>query len=87
MVFTREDLLVDISQRLRVMREHETSLYVIPDYLAEEWQRRLTDAAASLDASSEDGDEGSRDAAVDESAPDPQDDPDSPSKQIERTIS
>ena len=44
MVYTREDLLIEISQRLRVMRTQEVSQYVVPDYLAEEWQQKLRDA-------------------------------------------
>ena len=44
-VFTREDLLVDISQRLKVMRRQETSHYTIPDYLKAEFQQKLREAA------------------------------------------
>ncbi|KAL3762070.1 hypothetical protein ACHAW5_002583 [Stephanodiscus triporus] len=48
MVFTREEYLIEISQRLKGMRNQEASHYVVPDYLAAEWQQRLrkaTDAA------------------------------------------
>ena len=45
MVFTREDLLVDISQRLKVMRRQEASHYTIPDYLKAEFQQKLREAA------------------------------------------
>ncbi|KAL7533147.1 hypothetical protein ACHAXR_005069 [Thalassiosira sp. AJA248-18] len=41
MVLSREELLVDISQRLRVMRTQEASNYTVPDYLAAEWQQKL----------------------------------------------
>ena len=44
MVFTREDLLVDISQRLKVMRVQEATHYVIPDYLKVEFQDQLREA-------------------------------------------
>ena len=52
MVLTREDYLVDISQRLKGMRNQEASHYVVPDYLAAEWQQKLREAtdAAHLDA-------------------------------------
>mmetsp|Transcript_25838 Transcript_25838/g.44134 ORF Transcript_25838/g.44134 Transcript_25838/m.44134 type:complete len:327 (-) Transcript_25838:145-1125(-) len=36
-----DDVLVEISQRLRVMRTQELSKYAIPDYLAEEPQRLI----------------------------------------------
>ena len=45
MVLSREELLVDISQRLVVMRKQEASNYVVPDYLSPEWQQKLRDAA------------------------------------------
>ena len=41
MVYTPEDLLIEISDRLRVMRTQETSQYFVPDYLDEEWQKEL----------------------------------------------
>eukprot|EP00579_Thalassiosira_antarctica_P011732 CAMPEP_0201913776 /NCGR_PEP_ID=MMETSP0903-20130614/4138_1 /ASSEMBLY_ACC=CAM_ASM_000552 /TAXON_ID=420261 /ORGANISM="Thalassiosira antarctica, Strain CCMP982" /LENGTH=329 /DNA_ID=CAMNT_0048449041 /DNA_START=135 /DNA_END=1124 /DNA_ORIENTATION=- len=41
MVYTPEDLLIEISDRLRVMRTQEVSQYFVPDYLAEEWQKKL----------------------------------------------
>ncbi|KAL7527307.1 hypothetical protein ACHAXR_001892, partial [Thalassiosira sp. AJA248-18] len=44
MVLAREELLVDISQRLGVMRAQEASNYAVPDYLAAEWQQKLRDA-------------------------------------------
>ena len=52
MVFTREDYLVDISHRLKGMRNQEASHYVVPDYLAAEWQLKLREGtdAAHLDA-------------------------------------
>ena len=53
MVFTREDLLVDISQRLKVMRRQEASHYTIPDYLKAEFQQKLREAAEA-DATAED---------------------------------
>ena len=53
MVFTREDLLVDISQRLKVMRRQEASHYTIPDYLKAEFQQQLREAAEA-DATAED---------------------------------
>ena len=43
-VFTREDLLVDISQRLKVMRTQESTHYAIPDYLKDEFQTQLREA-------------------------------------------
>jgi len=42
MVLTREDILIEISERLKVMRMQETSHYAVPDYLDEKWQRRLS---------------------------------------------
>ena len=52
MVLTREDYLVDISHRLKGMRNQEASHYVVPDYLAAEWQQKLREGAdaAHLDA-------------------------------------
>eukprot|EP00584_Thalassiosira_punctigera_P002114 CAMPEP_0172530356 /NCGR_PEP_ID=MMETSP1067-20121228/4110_1 /TAXON_ID=265564 ORGANISM="Thalassiosira punctigera, Strain Tpunct2005C2" /NCGR_SAMPLE_ID=MMETSP1067 /ASSEMBLY_ACC=CAM_ASM_000444 /LENGTH=316 /DNA_ID=CAMNT_0013314543 /DNA_START=279 /DNA_END=1229 /DNA_ORIENTATION=- len=47
--YTDKDLLADISQRLHVMRKQESSQYAVPDYLAEEWQRKLRYAAADRD--------------------------------------
>ncbi len=44
MVLTREDYLVDISLRLKGMRNQEALHYVVPDYLAAEWQQKLRDA-------------------------------------------
>ena len=41
MVFTREDLLVDISQRLKVMRMQEANAYVVRDYLNPAYQKKL----------------------------------------------
>jgi hypothetical protein len=54
MVLTRDDYLVDISYRLKGMRNQEASHYVVPDYLAAEWQQRLREAtdAAQLEADS-----------------------------------
>jgi len=40
-VFTREDLLVDISQRLKVMRMQEANAYVVRDYLNPAYQKKL----------------------------------------------
>mmetsp|Transcript_5840 Transcript_5840/g.12774 ORF Transcript_5840/g.12774 Transcript_5840/m.12774 type:complete len:337 (-) Transcript_5840:170-1180(-) len=45
MACSGEDLLIDISQRIQVMRAQETTNYVVPDYLADEWQQKLRDAA------------------------------------------
>jgi len=42
MVLTREDVLIEISERLRVMRKQEVSQYAVPDYLAEEWQKKVS---------------------------------------------
>lgn len=47
MTCTREELLVDISERLKVMRKQEASHYSVPDYLAAEWQQGLRDATAA----------------------------------------
>ena len=38
MTCTREELLVDISKRLKVKKEQEVSHYSMPDYLAVKWQ-------------------------------------------------
>ena len=46
MVYSREDLLAEISDRLKVMRTQESAHYVVPDYLAESWQQKLRDAAS-----------------------------------------
>jgi hypothetical protein len=48
MVFTRDDYLVDISHRLKGMREQESSHYTIPDYLAIEWQKKLREATEAM---------------------------------------
>ena len=40
-VFTREDLLVDISQRLKVMRMQEANAYVVRDYLNPAYQKKI----------------------------------------------
>ncbi|KAL7547856.1 hypothetical protein ACHAWF_011131 [Thalassiosira exigua] len=37
-----DDTLADVSIRLRSMRSQEATRYAVPDYLAEEWQRRLS---------------------------------------------
>ena len=41
--YSREDLLAEISDRLKVMRTQESAHYVVPDYLAEDWQQKLRD--------------------------------------------
>ena len=46
MTCMREELLVDISKQLKVMRKQEASHYSVPDYLAPEWQQGLRDATA-----------------------------------------
>mmetsp|Transcript_3752 Transcript_3752/g.7887 ORF Transcript_3752/g.7887 Transcript_3752/m.7887 type:complete len:336 (+) Transcript_3752:227-1234(+) len=56
MAYAREDP-IEINERLRVMREQESSHYAVPDYLAAEWQQRLREATAG-------GDEDERDAAA-----------------------
>ena len=47
MTCTREELLVNISKRLNVMKKQEASHYFVPDYLAAEWQQGLRDATAA----------------------------------------
>eukprot|EP00579_Thalassiosira_antarctica_P009758 CAMPEP_0201908202 /NCGR_PEP_ID=MMETSP0903-20130614/383_1 /ASSEMBLY_ACC=CAM_ASM_000552 /TAXON_ID=420261 /ORGANISM="Thalassiosira antarctica, Strain CCMP982" /LENGTH=337 /DNA_ID=CAMNT_0048442493 /DNA_START=172 /DNA_END=1185 /DNA_ORIENTATION=+ len=49
MPLTREDQLVEISERLKVMRTQEATHYVVPDYLAAEWQQKLRDVTESGD--------------------------------------
>ena len=49
MVLSREELLVDISQRLVVMRKQEASNYIVPDYLAPEWQQKLRELSEAED--------------------------------------
>lgn len=41
MVLSKEEQLIDISDRLCVMRRQEADHYVVPDYLAAEWQQKL----------------------------------------------
>lgn len=54
MAYAREDLLVEISERLKAMRIQEATHYVVPDYLAADWQRRLRDGP-DRDADAADG--------------------------------
>lgn len=49
MACKREDLLLDISQRLQVMRTQEREHYAVPDYLAAEWQWKLRHATEEWD--------------------------------------
>lgn len=44
------DYLGDISQRLMAMRAQETANYVVPDYLAAEWQLKLKEATEAVAA-------------------------------------
>lgn len=60
MVYTREDQLVDISQRLKAMRTQEATHYTVPDYLAAEWQQKLREATAAANLANG----GASDAAV-----------------------
>ena len=52
MVFQRDaaDYLGDISRRLVAMRAQETANYVVPDYLAAEWQLKLKEATEAVTA-------------------------------------
>mmetsp|Transcript_30121 Transcript_30121/g.52151 ORF Transcript_30121/g.52151 Transcript_30121/m.52151 type:complete len:334 (-) Transcript_30121:391-1392(-) len=54
MPLTREDQLVEISERLKVMRTQEATHYVVPDYLAAEWQQKLRDIT-DTESDDEDG--------------------------------
>ncbi len=47
------DYLGDISQRLMAMRAQETANYVVPDYLAAEWQLKLKEATEAVVATAE----------------------------------
>ncbi|KAL3815769.1 hypothetical protein ACHAXA_008819 [Cyclostephanos tholiformis] len=48
MVLTKEAYLVDVSDRLKGMRNQEASHYVVPDYLAAEWQHGLREATGAV---------------------------------------
>eukprot|EP00579_Thalassiosira_antarctica_P012504 CAMPEP_0201926100 /NCGR_PEP_ID=MMETSP0903-20130614/15274_1 /ASSEMBLY_ACC=CAM_ASM_000552 /TAXON_ID=420261 /ORGANISM="Thalassiosira antarctica, Strain CCMP982" /LENGTH=77 /DNA_ID=CAMNT_0048463847 /DNA_START=71 /DNA_END=300 /DNA_ORIENTATION=+ len=54
MPFTREDQLVEISERLKAMMTQEATHYVVPDYLAAEWQQKLRDIT-DTESDDEDG--------------------------------
>eukprot|EP00581_Thalassiosira_minuscula_P007342 CAMPEP_0183703522 /NCGR_PEP_ID=MMETSP0737-20130205/1238_1 /TAXON_ID=385413 /ORGANISM="Thalassiosira miniscula, Strain CCMP1093" /LENGTH=343 /DNA_ID=CAMNT_0025930291 /DNA_START=136 /DNA_END=1167 /DNA_ORIENTATION=+ len=51
---TREDMLVEISERLTVMRTQEASRYVVPDYLAPEWQQKLREVTSEGSSDADD---------------------------------
>lgn len=49
MVLTQEDRLIEISDRLLVMRQQEAAQYAVPDYLSTGWQQKLIDGTEPND--------------------------------------
>ena len=48
-LYTRDDLyLIEICHRLAGMRKQEVSHYTIPDYLVDEWQKKLREATEAM---------------------------------------
>ena len=49
----REDVMEEISDRIKILRQNEATTYKIPDYLSAEWQRKLIDLTLAAHPDSE----------------------------------